>query len=166
VAAFILASVGSPAGTAGGYKTRPYGIELWSPDAICIDVVAGFIPASLVGGPAGGHKARSYTRQIPNTKSQMLNNFKAQNTNTRGVWNSEFRYWDLFRISCFEFGARAVVAGFIPASVGSPAETAGRHKARPYRIEFPNHHVVVGLVPTSGGGDGLEQTSPRFTREK
>ena len=63
----------------------------------------------------------------------MLNNFKTQNTNTRGVWNFEFRYWDLFRISGFAFGVRAVVAG---------------------------------LVPASEGGDGLEQTSPRFARGK
>jgi len=65
----------------------------------------------------------------------MLNNFKAQNTNTRGVWNFEFRYWDLFRISGFEFGVRAVVAGLVPASVGSLVGSAGGHKARPYDVE-------------------------------
>jgi hypothetical protein len=33
----------------GGYKTRPYGIELWLPGAIHIAVVAEFMPALRAG---------------------------------------------------------------------------------------------------------------------
>jgi hypothetical protein len=51
----------------GGYETRPYVIESWLPGAVHIDVVAGFIPASLhvhasmmLARPVGGYETRPY----------------------------------------------------------------------------------------------------------